>query len=143
MKTGEFELFEHKADIGIRGFGKTLEEAFENGAKAMFSIMVNIEKIKPEKEIKIVCKAEDKESLFIDWLNNLLAESDLEGMVFSEFKVKIKKENSGYVLEGRAKGENLNKERHEVKTEVKAATYAELKIKKENNIFIAQTVVDV
>ncbi len=45
-----YEQFEHKADVGVRGYGKTIEEAFENGAKAMFSIMVNIAKIEPKKE---------------------------------------------------------------------------------------------
>ena len=29
-----YETFEHQADIGIRGFGATMEEAFANAATA-------------------------------------------------------------------------------------------------------------
>ncbi|MFX0152775.1 MAG: archease, partial [Candidatus Hodarchaeota archaeon] len=41
-----YEYFEHQADIGIRGKGKTLSEAFEQAALAMFEIMVETEDVK-------------------------------------------------------------------------------------------------
>lgn len=142
MKT--YEQFEHKADVGIRGYGKTIEEAFVNGAKAMFSVMVNLKKIEPKKEIKIECEADNLEELFVEWLNNLLSEAGIENLVFSEFKIKeIKKTNSGYKLVGLVQGEELNPEKHEAKVEVKAATYSQLKVKREGNQYIAQTIVDV
>lgn len=139
-----YEQFEHKADIGVRGFGKTLENAFENGAKAMFSIMVNLKKIEPKKEVKIRCQAANLEELFIEWLNKLLSEAGIKNLVFSEFKIdKIKKDNSGYNLLGLARGEKINLQKHEPKLEVKAATYSQLKIEKSNGRYIAQTIVDV
>lgn len=142
MKT--YEQFEHKADVGIRGYGKTIEEAFVNGAKAMFSVMVNLKKIEPKKEIKIECEADNLEELFVEWLNTLLSEAGIENLVFSEFKIKeIKKTNSGYKLVGVVQGEELNPEKHEPKVEVKAATYSQLKIERKGNQYIAQTIVDV
>jgi len=33
MKT--FELIDHTADVGIKAYGKTLSEAFENAAKGI------------------------------------------------------------------------------------------------------------
>lgn len=142
MKT--YEQFEHKADVGVRGYGKTIEEAFVNGAKAMFSVMVNLKKIEPKKEIKIECKADNLEELFVEWLNTLLSEAGIENLVFSEFKIKeIKKTNSGYKLVGVVQGEELNPEKHEPKVEVKAATYSQLKIERKGNQYIAQTIVDV
>lgn len=142
MKT--YEQFEHKADVGVRGYGKTIEEAFVNGAKAMFSVMVNLKKIEPKKEIKIECEADNLEELFVEWLNTLLSEAGIENLVFSEFKIKeIKKTNSGYKLVGVVQGEELNPEKHEPKVEVKAATYSQLKIERKGNQYIAQTIVDV
>ena len=35
----KFEFFEVTADVGIRSYGKTLEEAFENAALAMFEVI--------------------------------------------------------------------------------------------------------
>jgi len=74
----EYELLEHEADIGIRGYGDTIEEAFENGAKAMFSIMVDLKKVNSQKNVKIKCEAPDIEALFVEWLNELLTKKDIE-----------------------------------------------------------------
>ncbi|MCJ7765026.1 MAG: archease [Thiovulaceae bacterium] len=35
----EFGYFDHDADIGIRGRGRTVERAFESAAEAVFAIM--------------------------------------------------------------------------------------------------------
>lgn len=140
----KYEQFEHQADVGIRGYGETIEEAFENGARAMFGVMVNLEKVEPKKEIKIECQATNLEELFVEWLNKLLAEAGIENLIFSDFKIKeINKVNSTYKLLGLAKGEKIDLEKHEPKVEVKAATYSQLKIEKKDNQYIAQTIVDV
>jgi SHS2 domain-containing protein len=137
MKT--YETFDHRADIGIRGYGNNMEEAFENGARAMFSVMVDIDEVKSVDKEGICCEALDPEMLFVEWLNGLLSLSHLQGKLFSDFKVAI----SGNKLEGSAWGEGFDKERHHVMTEVKAATYSMLKIEKEEGVYMAQCVVDV
>ncbi len=138
-----FELLDHEADIGIRSWGKTTEEAFENGARAMFSVMVNLEKVNPEKEITVEVAAEDLDLLFVEWLNELLAQTDISEMVFSNFAVKIEDENDRVTLSGKAKGELLNQKKHEIHTEVKAATYFGLKSGKENGKYFFQCVLDI
>lgn len=137
-----YETFEHKADVGVRGKGRTIEEAFSEAAKAMFSIECNLKKVKPIKKIKISCSAQNIEELFVEWLNTLLAQASLLDMLFSEFEVEIKKRNSEFVLEGFAIGEKIKKE-HELGIEVKAATYSELKVFEEKGEWIAQCIVDV
>lgn len=133
-----YELFEHKADIGIRGIGSSLEEAFAEAARAMFSVMVDIDKVIPIKPVEIKCNADNHEELFVEFLNKLLAEATINEMVFSKFIVQIR----NHELTGTAKGEKLDPEKHEVKTEVKAATYSQLKIER-NDKFVAQCIVDV
>ena len=134
-----FEYFDHKADIGIIGKGTNLQEAFEEAAKAMFNVMVDIEMVGPIKTIEIECSAENKEELLIEWLNKLLAEATINEMVFSQFMVNIK-DNS---LTGAAKGEHLDPEKHKIKTEVKAATYSQLKVEEKDGLFVVRCVVDV
>lgn len=134
-----YETFEHRADIGIRGYGKSLEEAFENGAKAMFSVMVDICEVQPVETEEINCEAPDRETLFVEWLNNLLSAAHLSGKLFSSFKVVIT-DNS---LKGLAAGEKIDKNRHHLMTEVKAATYSALKVEKKDDIYVAQCIVDV
>ncbi|MBU7000760.1 MAG: archease [Theionarchaea archaeon] len=138
----EFELLDHEADVGIRSWGKTIEEAFENGARAMFSVMVNLDGVTPREEIKVEAAAEDYESLFVQWLNELLAQRDITEMIFSDFTVHIKK-REGLHLSGTARGEYLSQEKHEIKTEVKAATYFGLKSGKKDELLFFQCVLDI
>ncbi|NOZ59494.1 MAG: archease [Euryarchaeota archaeon] len=136
-----YETFDHEADIGVRGYGRTLEEAFENAARAMFSVMVDLEKVRPVKKFQVVAEAPDVETLLVEWLNQLLAIADLEGYLFSDFRVRISKD--GTRLEGYALGEPVDRERHEISVEVKGATYSMLEVGKEDGRYKAQCVVDV
>lgn len=137
--SSRFETFEHEADIGIRGFGNTMEEAFGNAALALYSVMVNINKVKQQEKKSLAAAAPDTELLLVEWLNSLLSLSDVERIVFSKFEVAIE----GSVLRGTAWGESLDRVRHEPKVEVKGATYHMLSVKREAGRFVAQCVVDV
>ena len=137
-----YENFEHKADIGIRGRGKSMEIAFEEAAKAMFNVEVDVEKVKPSKQVKIAVEADNIEELLVEWLNALLSQASLQSMVFSKFKVKIIN-GRNVKLKGLAKGEKLDVIRHNVKDEVKGATYSQLKVYKTKGVWIAQCIVDV
>lgn len=134
-----YETFEHEADIGIRGFGSTMGEAFENAAKALYSVMVNISTVLPTEWRRIEASAPDTELLLVEWLNGLLAVSDTDRIVFSKFEVRI----SGNKLAGTAWGEPLDHARHEPHVEVKGATYHMLSVMEKQGIFTAQCVVDV
>jgi tRNA nucleotidyltransferase (CCA-adding enzyme) len=139
MNKMDYETFEHEADIGVRGFGNTLGEAFENAAKSMFSIMYDLKQIAPRETAMITCQAPDKETLFVEWLNELLAQASLREMAFSKFNVE---EISDEELKGSAMGEKVDLKKHTVKVEVKGATYSMLEIRK-NKRYIAQCIVDV
>jgi len=139
----DYELFEHEADIGIRGFGDTVEEAFENAAKALFEIMCDTSKVKQSHQVPIKVSAKDMEPLFIEWLNELLAVKDVEEMMFSGFSVKIRKGKEGFSLEGKALGEGIDQAKHSLKLEAKAATYAGLKSGERDGKKFFQCIVDV
>jgi len=135
----QFETFEHEADIGIRGFGNSLKEAFENAAVALYSVMVNIDAVNPQEKRTFSVSAPDRELLLVEWLNALLATSDIERLIFSRFDVKIE----GVTLTGAAWGETLDRDRHEPRVEVKGATYHLLSVREQDGLYIAQCVVDV
>lgn len=139
-----FEYLEHEADIGILAEGNTLEEAFEEGAKAMFNVMVDIERVEAKNKIELGCEAADVPSLFVEWLNELLAQSGLKNLIFSKFKVNdIERREGALKLKAEAWGEELRPEKHNVKTEVKAATYFGLKFEEKEGKFYLQCVLDI
>jgi SHS2 domain-containing protein len=137
-----FEYLEHEADIGIKATADTLEEAFEEGGMALFNSMVDIARVEPIKRIEVEASADSVDSLFVEFLNTLLAKVDTEGMVFSRFRVKIEK-GEGYRLNASAWGEPLDQKKHDVKTEVKAATYHGLKCWSDSGKHHVQCVLDI
>lgn len=134
-----YETFDHEADIGIRGFGACPDEAFAHAAAAMYSVMVNIDSIEPRERREVRVSAPERELLLVEWLNALLAESDIERMVFCRFAVRIR----GNELQGEAWGEPLDRQRHEPNVEVKGATFHMLHVGTEAGRCVAQCVVDV
>jgi len=145
MKGPISENFEHKADIGVRGKGRTLEEAFVGAAMSMICVMFDMKGVKAEKAIEITCDADDLDALFVEWLNAILSKRDLESMVFCRFEAEIVTKGSEKLLTGKAWGESYDPKRHEAKIEVKAATYSQLKTYKEDGtgLWVAQCIVDV
>ncbi len=139
-KTVSYEYFEHQADIGIRGKGTTLAEAFEQAALAMFEIMVETKDLQIDKAQIVEVEGNDLNELLIAWLSELLFLKDVEGKMFSKFEIGSIDENK---LVAKIYGEPIDSSRHKLKLEVKAATYTQLFVEKKENFWIAQCLVDV
>lgn len=138
--SARWEHFEHQADIGVRGYGATPAEAFEQAGLAMVAIMVPLERVAPAIRVKVECEAPDYELLFTDWLNSIVREMSMRRLVFSRFCVRVEKNR----LNAELWGEPLDSARHEPSVEVKAATYYALKVCRDTQGgWVAQCVVDV
>ncbi|AEC51039.1 hypothetical protein PNA2_0121 [Pyrococcus sp. NA2] len=140
----KWEHYEHTADIGIRGYGDSLEEAFEAVAIALFDVIVNVNKVEKKEVREVEVEGDDLESLLYNFLEELLVLHDMEHLVFRDFDVKIEKVNGRYKLKAKAYGEKLDLEKHEPKEEVKAITYHDMKIEKlPDGRWMAQLVPDI
>lgn len=140
MATGHWEHFEHQADIGVRGFGATPAEAFEQVALAMMAVMVDPAMVGGEEWVEFRCSAPDLEMLLADWLNAVLCEVSARKMLFRGFEVWIE----GCILTGKAEGERIDPRRHQPAVEVKGASYFDLKVEPTaDGGWMAQCVVDV
>jgi SHS2 domain-containing protein len=134
-----WEHYSHTADMGIRGFGDSMEEAFAEAALAMIAVIIDPKKIKSTQNVEIACEQPDNELLLIDWLNNILYEMATRKMLFSKFEVSI----NGKQLKGKAWGEKLDLKKHKPAVEIKAATYSDLKVTQEKGKWMAQCIVDI
>ncbi len=131
--------FPHQGDVGVCGHGTSMEEAFENAARAMSAVIVPLERIRVNEATRVSCRAADPEILLLDWLNAVIYAMAIKGMVFRDFKVRIEGER----LEGELRGEKVEPARHEPSVELKGATLTELEVAEENGRWRAQCVVDV
>jgi tRNA nucleotidyltransferase (CCA-adding enzyme) len=137
---GRWEHFPHQADMGVRGFGATREQAFEQAALALIAVIIDPVNVAPRTTVEIHCEAPDIELLFVDWLNAIVYEMATRRMLFGRFEVHI----DGTRLTGRARGEPLDIVRHQPAVEVKGATYTGLRVTQQpDGSWIAECVVDV
>jgi SHS2 domain-containing protein len=136
---GRWEHFAHGADIGVRGWGSSKAEAFEQAALALMHVIVDPARVAAQEQIAIACAAPDDELLLADWLNALIYAMAERSMLFTRFQVRIQ----GTSLTAVAYGEAADRERHHPAVEVKGATYTELSVRHEGGVWLAQTVVDV
>ncbi len=143
MNTPSFEYLPHPADVRFTAHGTTLEETFEQAAYAMFGVIIQNDTLEPEMSVDIELESEGLENLLYDYLSELLYLFEVEEIVFGRFRVdSIEKTGSTYILKGRAFGESIDIERHNFETEVKAVTYHQLKVEKEDEGYRAHVIVD-
>ena len=134
----KFEIIDHTADIGLIIHGDSLQQVFANAAAGMFSLITDTDKIKPVIRQEIELSADDMESLLIDWLNELLYLLDVNQVVFGKFEITELTDNR---LKAICYGEKING-RHEIRREIKAATYHMLNLGKEGKGYKAQVIFD-
>jgi SHS2 domain-containing protein len=134
-----WEHFEHGADVGVRGYGASKAEAFEQAAIALTAAVADPAAVQPRERVEVRCEAPDDELLFAEWLNALVYEMSTRKMLFSRFAVSLE----GTRLAAEAWGEAVDAARHHPAVEVKGATYTMLRVAREGEGWMAQTVVDV
>ena len=135
-----WEHFGHQADIGIRGIGRSVAEAFEQAGLALTAVVVMPDAVQPTSSVSIDCQATDPEVLLVDWLSAIVFEMATRRMLFRAFQVSIQ---DGH-LTATVTGEAVDPARHEPAVEIKGATYTGLRVERQSDgIWLAQCVVDV
>ncbi len=130
------------ADVAFEARGSTLDEVFAQCALATYEAMLNTKKVKAEVEKLIELENEDLERLLYDWLTEIIALKDSEGLALGEFEVNIEKDGA-YKLRAKARGERIDPERHELRSDVKAVTYHLFQLYKDKNGWTATVVLDI
>lgn len=135
----KYEHIDHTGDIGLKIYGESLEELFENAATGMFSIIADLNKVRPEIKRNLYVEGGDLQQLLVNWLSELNFLFCTEGNIFCQFKVRELKENH---MQAIARGEVYDPARHNVFTEIKAVTYHQLRIEREGQSWKAQVIFD-
>jgi len=145
MKKSGFEFRDHTADVQVRSWGPSLEEAFSQTAYSlMTTITPNLKIITPEIEKKMIIKAKDKEALLVDFLSEFLYIFDVYELVFSKIHIsKIEKFNDNYKLNATLRGEKFDSTKHEIGIEVKAITYSFINIEEKHDSTLIDIVFDI
>ena len=125
----DFEIVNHTADVGVIAYGANINQAFANAAKALFSLIAELDNVEEVLHRDIELLAPDQESLLVDWLNELIYLFDTEHIIFKRFDIT---ELNDTQLKARSYGEKVDSLKHILKIGIKAATYHMLKVDKTN-----------
>ncbi|MFH1374199.1 MAG: archease [bacterium] len=120
-----YELIDHTADIAIKAYGATLEEAFACIAGAMFDIITDEATITSLRRIELEVESDDRESLLVAFLSGLIVKHEVESLVLNHFAVTFVGENR---LKASAWGEQFDETRHGGGTHVKGVSYHMMEI---------------
>lgn len=139
-EAANWEHFFHEADIGVRGFGRTRAEAFEQAALALTGVLCDPAAVHSREVVEVACDGADDEMLLYEWLNTIVYEMATRRMLFGRFHVRI----DGRELKGELSGEPVDVARHQPAVEIKGATFTELQVRGDDERgWMAQCVVDV
>jgi SHS2 domain-containing protein len=136
----KYEQTDHTADLGLKIFGNSLLDLFENAAYALCDILTDISKVSPVTKQTFYFQRDTTEELLVEWMGDLLYIFETEGLLFSRFNIRLSNKNS---LSAEAEGEFFNSAIHTIKNEVKAVTYHKLKIEEKNGLWQAEVVLDI
>ncbi len=141
----KFKVLENVAiaDIAFEAYGKNLNELFENCALAIFEESADIKKIESDKKKKIILESGKIEDLLFDFLSEILYLKDVHSMIFKSSEVDITETNGKFKLKAELAGEKIDREKHELRNDIKAITLHMFKIEKTKQGYKALFVVDV
>jgi SHS2 domain-containing protein len=136
---GSFQFIDHTADAGILVKAPTLEGMFETAALGLSELVTRVDSLNCLIQRQFRLQEEDMETLLVSWLQELLYLLDTEGLIFVRFQVKLK----DLALEATAWGEVFDPKIHTIKTEIKAVTYHQLEVAKDQEGWKAQVIFDI
>ncbi len=137
LMSEKFSLIEHTADIGIKIQGNNLEELFESGFYGVLSIVASRKALISESKT-VELYAPDKESMLVDFLNEILYLVNGENWLPAKIvELNIDENNLKSVISGEKFSST-----DIIKTEIKAATYHNINIKKNVDIWETNVVFD-
>ena len=133
----KYKFIEHTGDIKIQVYGKTLNEVFENSVIAISEYISRGKKIKSAKGKTVDVSGNDLESLFYNFLDELIYLIDADNFISVKAKVAIRGNNLHAELFGDSASD------YKELDQIKAATYSEMYVKKTPAGWEAQAVLDV
>ena len=137
-----YRFLDHTADLGIEVTAVDLPELYVEALRGLTDSLVDLERVSASVSRDVGLESPDLETLFVDWLNEVIVWYETEGLVLSDAKIRLDEGDSGWRLIGSVRGESYDAERHGLKTLIKAVTYHQLSIEHRREGWRARFILD-
>lgn len=129
------------ADVAFRATADSPSSLFETCAGALTDIMVDRKGLRTPVHKRISVKAESTDGLLYDFLTQLIIMKDVDSLLFKSFDVELSKNGKSLTCELR--GETIDRDRHNLRNDVKAVTMYMFGVKQEKARWTATVVLDI
>jgi SHS2 domain-containing protein len=136
----KYRFTDHTADFGIQAFGKTLEQLFENAAFALSDLITDTNILEGTHSQPISVGGDARDDLMVNWLREILYLWHGMGMLVKQTSVK---EITEFRLMADITYDLYDKDKHEIRNEIKAVTYHQLEVNQNKDGWFANFILDV
>jgi len=134
-----YELRDHTADVAVEAEGRSFDAVAAAVADGLAAAMCDDVPAEGERfEVRV--DAESREALLFDYLDELIYQRDVRGVLPVDNDVEIDKRDDRFKLEGSARGVPLSSVSAR---EIKAVTYSEMEVRETAEGWRAYVVFDV
>ncbi|NHN59484.1 MULTISPECIES: archease [Halorussus] len=135
-----YELRDHTADVAVEATGPTLGGAFAAAADGMAAAMCEEVPASGGERFDVEVRAEGREALLFDYLDELIYERDVRGVLPVDNEAVVRREADEWTLTGSARGVPLA---GLGARDLKAVTYSEMALDETDDGWRAYVVFDV
>jgi SHS2 domain-containing protein len=127
-----YRFLDHTGDTAIEIVAASDAELLRDAARALASVIVDTARAAPRplEDVRIELEAEDGESLLVDFLNELIFLFDSRGFLPWDLDAEELDLGAPARLRAAVRGEPYDAARHAFQTEVKAATFHGVKLRR-------------
>ena len=134
-----YTLRNHTADVAVEATGPTLDSVFGAVADGLTAAMCEAVPDDGDR-FTVDVRAESREALLFDYLDELIYERDVRGVLPADNEASVRRDGTDWVCEASARGVPLDAV---VAREVKAVTYSEMDLTETDDGWHAYVVFDV
>ena len=133
------QFLDHTADGGILVQAPDLKELFARAAWGMFSLVTDVDTVRPVERSRFRIEASDLAALMVNWLSELNYRHVTEHRLFGKFSII---EIGEKWLLAEVEGERFDPTRHKIFTEIKAVTFHDLRVERDDRGWKTQIIFD-
>lgn len=140
--SGSFKIVEEisSSDFVFDARGDSLEDLFCACAVACFSAMTDPDLVDQTSSYEFEITADNVDDLLYNFIAELVFLKDSERTFLSHFEIRIAADRTS--MKAVVAGERIDYNKHVIKTDVKAATYHGLHVRKKNSGFAVRMILD-